>query len=143
MSQNIPGLNHKSLHSAYVIMAYVLLIANHPLCRDVKRGGPLGAYKGRLMLAPGFSFTILRLTFITNTLHHNMTLTHIRYIRPNIFYYLQKHITLQCDQPKWYKNRKLVIFSPLSVVMRGSNAKCAKRVGISARAHTHISYVRT
>ena len=42
---NTPGLNPKSLRSAYEVKAYVLLIAIRPKDGDVKPDGPRGAFR--------------------------------------------------------------------------------------------------
>ena len=60
------------IRSAFVVKAYLMLIAVRQSDGNVKPGGLLGAgaeYKSALMPAPGFIFILPNLTFITHTLH--------------------------------------------------------------------------
>ena len=49
---NIPGLNNKSLRSAFSVKAYVLLTAIRSSDGDVQPGGPLGAFRNSRFLLP-------------------------------------------------------------------------------------------
>ena len=103
--QIVLRLNPKSLHSAFVVNAYVLLITIHPLNGNVSHGVPLVFFvKSMLILTPGFSFTLPNLTFIIHTVHHYTIPTYVQSSLTSCHMYL---ITLQCDLPKWYKNLKL------------------------------------
>ena len=69
---NIHGLNTKSLHSAYDVKTYILLIFNRPSDGNIKADGPLRDFrKCRLISALAFPFALSHLIFITHTLHHN------------------------------------------------------------------------
>ena len=74
----VPGLNPKSFCSAFIVQAYVLLIAIYPSVRDVKLGCPSVHFdKSRLMPEQSFFFSLPHLIFITHILHHNTILTQI------------------------------------------------------------------
>ena len=66
------SLKLKQLRCACVVKAYVLLIGIRPFDNEGKADGSVVIYNmSRLMPAPGFSFTLLCLRFITHTLQHN------------------------------------------------------------------------
>jgi hypothetical protein len=59
------NLNHKYLRSD--VKANVVLTAIRLSDEDVEPGDPLGAFEKSRLMAPGFSFTLPHLIFITHT----------------------------------------------------------------------------
>ena len=87
---NKPELYRKSLHSAYHVIAYILLMETRPSEGVIKPGGYLGVFYKRKANA-GTGLLLYRflphLTFIAHILDHNIT-------NLGIFSYLQIQIIL-------------------------------------------------